>query len=402
MKLRRLFVVVMALMLLSASFMIPTQAMDPASLPLAFSLGLDADGVAYDEVTGNDLKYEFTWLYNATAAPMTVVTEEDPNTGNYILKSDPANGKGFVGCEKSNTANYNIGYYIYNTVHTQKWGNKDGIPAYSNENYATHNLSFVWELMVRLPEMPESRVPASGTYGSGGYKLEVGPDKGYLVIAQGKGDADRTDISFEFDMKANKWYHLFLYYNEAEGCVSAYVNGKVIKVSGAETQPISRVSLSYMAHYGVTIGGGHIDNSNAAMIPAQDIAKCNLYANYLSPDSIAFDESTADIMYQALVEEGWFDNEPENIPEETEQPGESTSTPSATPDGNDSTPAATPTADSDSETDPDKTPAADKGDQGKDDGMSTVTLVMIIVIVALVVIAAGIVVGIVIVKKKKK
>lgn len=149
----------------------------------------------------------------------------------------------------------------------------------------TFDMSFAWELMIRLPEMPANLTEGSGYYASGGFDFQASNTQGHFMIESGTTDADSQRYYLSFDMEANKWYHCIMVYDDINHQFYAYVNGERVKTEdGRDSVTVDSIHMSYVWHEGLQIGGGHIDRK-AALI-AQDIAICNLYSQVISEEDI--------------------------------------------------------------------------------------------------------------------
>ena len=66
------------------------------------------------------------------------------------------------------------------------------------------DLSFAWEFMVRLPEMPAVKTYGSGYWASGGFSFMADANYGYFMVAEGTTDANMQIYNLQFPMEHHK------------------------------------------------------------------------------------------------------------------------------------------------------------------------------------------------------
>ena len=317
------------------------------------------DGTAYNFTTGSDIEPE-----------KDIVTVWDETAQAYFLRTSKADPTNYLVSKEATDA-------LARMILVQKLQEPD------------LDLSFAWEFMVRLPEMPETMTFGSGYFASGGFTFCADANYGYFLVQSATSDADAQNLYLQFPMEANKWYHCFLIYDDFEQQFYAYVNGARIKAKDSNNDYVSvnPFRLSYLWHHGLQIGGSNIEYKRVDL--SQDIAICNIYSQIV-PETDVLE------MYEsAAVQWGMIDKpvstptaKPTQAPTEaptevpTEIPTESaTEAPDATESITESAEPADPTA-------------APKKDGGSN------TVVVIAIIAAVLVIGGGIAAGIIFTKKK--
>ena len=206
------------------------------------------DGCAYNMATGSDIEPEkdINTVWDETAeAYFLRASKDDPE--NYLVSTEATNA-------------------LARMILVQKQSEPD------------LDLSFAWEFMVRLPEMPESMTYGSGYFASGGFTFCADANYGYFLVQSATSDADAQNLYLQFPMQANKWYHCMLIYDDFEQQFYAYVNGERIKAMGSNDDYVSvnPFRLSYLWHHGLQIGGSNIEYKRVDL--SQDIAICNIYS----------------------------------------------------------------------------------------------------------------------------
>ncbi len=241
------------------------------------------------------------------------------------------------------------------------------------EKDPTFDMSFAWELMIRLPAMPANLTEGSGWYASGGFDFQASDTQGHFMIESGTNDANSQRYYLNFDMEANKWYHCVMVYDDINHQFYAYVNGERAKTDdGQDSVTVNSVHLSYSWHWGLQIGGGHIDRQ-AALI-AQDIAICNLYSQVIPEEDIM-------TIYEDAAYNWGLNLTNSETPE-----------PSLAPD-----PTSTPENQENSET---TTPETSATTNDSSESNSSSAIIVIAIVAAAVIIAGGVFAGILVVRKK--
>lgn len=358
---KKTILVVLSLMIVMMMGMsaLPVAASDiyPDLLEAAF----DADGAAFNFATGTDLE-----RLDPNKVPVTVY---DETADAYFLRTS-----------KDDPTNHLISKEATDPLHNMFVTLKPQEPDL--------DLSFAWEFMVRLPEMPAVKTYGNGYWASGGFTFMADANYGYFHVAEGTNDANMKEYELRFAMEANKWYHCILIYDDFEHQFYAYVNGQRIKTAdGADAVSANPFRWTYLWHWGLNIGGGNVELKRTDL--SQDIAIYNIYSQ------IVPEEDVLEIYENAAIQWGLIDKPvstptavptqaPTEVPTEapTEIPTEiPTQEPDATEDIAQSAGPADPT------TEPDK------------DGGSN-TVVIIAIVAAVLVIGGGIAAGIILTKKK--
>jgi hypothetical protein len=294
------FLAVVFALTLCAS-VIPAKAADVYPDLLEATFG--EDGAAFNFVTGSDLEKN-----DPDKTPITVYDEKAQA---YFLRtstSDPTNY--FISKEATN-------------IIKSKYNTKQADPD------SELDPSFTWEFLVRVPEMPKAMRYGSGYYASGGLSFTADANNGYFKICSGTSDSNAKDYYLKFAMEANKWYHCVLIYDDPGQQFYAYVNGeRITTADGADHVDVNPFRFSYLWHWGMTVGGGNIEDKKVVI--SQDIAIYNVYSHIISEDDVI------DLYYDA--DEMWgIDSQSAPTPTQKVTPNptatpEITQAPTATPE----------------------------------------------------------------------
>ncbi len=318
----------------------------------------DADGEAFNYATGAELD-----KLDPNKTPVTVY---DETADAYFLRTS-----------KDDPTNHLISKEATNVLYSMFYNLKPQDPEL--------DLSFAWEFMVRLPEMPAEETYGSGYWSSGGFTFMADADEGYFRVAEGTTDANMQIYDLRFPMEANKWYHCILVYDDFEHQFYAYVNGERIKTAdGADHVSANPFRWSYLWHWGISVGGGNIEHKRTSL--SQDIAIFNIYSQLIPQ------EDATEIYEYAATQWGLIDK-PVSTP--TETPTEvPTETPTEIP-----TEAATqePGAD-ETESAPASVAPTDAPTPDEESGSNTILIIAIVL--AVLVVGGGIAAGILVRKKK--
>ncbi len=326
----------------------------------------DADGAAFNFVTGTDLE-----RLDPNKVPVTVY---DETADAYFLRTS-----------KDDPTNHLISKEATNPLHNMFVTLKPQDPEL--------DLSFAWEFMVRLPEMPAAKTYGNGYWASGGFTFMADANYGYFHVAEGTNDANMKEYELRFAMEANKWYHCILIYDDFEHQFYAYVNGQRIKTAdGADAVSANPFRWTYLWHWGLNIGGGNVELKRTDL--SQDIAIYNIYSQIIPETDVL------EIYESAAVQWGMIDK-PVSTPtaKPTQAPTEvPTEVPTEIPTES-ATEAATQAPDATESIIESAEPADPTAAPKKDGGSNTVVVVAIVA--AVVVIGGGIAAGVIFTKKKK-
>lgn len=323
------------------------------------------DGTAYNFATGSDIEPEknIVTVWDETAQAYFLRTSKDDPT-NYLVSKEATD-------------------VLARMILVQKAQEPD------------LDLSFTWEFMVRLPEMPESMTYGSGYFASGGFTFCADANYGYFLVQSATSDADAQNLYLQFPMEADKWYHCFLIYDDFEQQFYAYVNGQRIKAKDSNNDYVSvkPFRLSYLWHHGLQIGGSNIEYKRVDL--SQDIAICNIYSQIVPPADVTEIYETAATQW-GLIAAG------DTTPAPTQA---ATQVPTATPENTVAPTVNATQAPTDEGTEaptPDVTesvhPASPTSAPSPKGGANTILIVAIVA--AVLVIGGGVAAGIIVVKKK--
>lgn len=352
-----LFIVVML-----GTSVLPVAATD--IYPDLLEISFEADG-AFNFASGSDIE-----LHDPDKEPVTIFDETAEAFFLRASKEDPSN---FLISKEATDA-------LARMFLVQKAQEPD------------LDLSFSWEFMVRLPEMPETMTFGSGYYASGGFSFCADSNYGYFLVQSASSDADAQDLYLQFPMEANKWYHCILVYDDFEQQFYAYVNGARIKAkdSNDDYVAVNPFRLSYLWHWGLQIGGSNIERKRVDL--SQDIAICNIYSQIV-PEADA-----VDIYEMAAMQWGLIPKQDTTTAPTTE----ATETPTATPEMTDvPTIEATlaPTVEVTESGEMDSSSASPISTPKQNGGSNAIIVVAIVA--AVLVIGSGVTAGIIAIKKKK-
>ncbi len=199
---------------------------------------------------------------------------------------------------------------------------------------ADKDLSFTWEFLVRLPEMPTEQIDLFGYFTSdtnGGFGLQVNETQGILNLGNANESttfhgSDAT-VKFAFDMQANQWYHCILTYNHTAKTASAFVNGEPIQSGGVTAVPINKFIGTHYKWNVIGMCIGTTSESGAAKIVNynNDIGVYN-FSTY------SVDANDAELMWQNVAQDWLLVAPPSNSPTHSESatplptPGDNTTT----------------------------------------------------------------------------
>lgn len=318
----------------------------------------DADGEAFNYVTGNDLE-----RLDPNKAPVTVY---DETADAYFLRTS-----------KDDPTNHLISKEATDPLHNMFVTLKPLDPEL--------DLSFAWEFMVRLPEMPAAKTYGNGYWASGGFTFMADANYGYFHVAEGTNDANMKEYELRFAMEANKWYHCILIYDDFEHQFYAYVNGERIKTAdGVDYVSANPFRWTYLWHWGLNIGGGNVELKRTDL--SQDIAIYNIYSQIIPEADVA------EIYENVAMQWGMIDK-PVSTPTEvpTEMP---TEIPTEAP-----TEVATQVPDTDA-TESAQVSVAPTTTPNPDEEGGSNTILIIAIVLAVLVVGGGITAGILVTKKK--
>ncbi len=230
---------------------VTVSAAETAPEPNAFWLYLEEDGTF-----GNILEDDTYRIVESEATPSVLVDEASGNTYASFNTIDNAYYEISL---RHETANLGIFWdYYFNKVE-------------GGEN----DLSFTWEFLVRLPEMPTEQIDLFGYFTSdtnGGFGLQVNETQGILnlgnAIESTTFHGSDATVKFAFDMQANEWYHCVLTYDHNEGKAKAFVNGEPVYNNGeAEASVNQFVAVNY--RWNTTKFGCGIGTTTEAIVSEQ-------------------------------------------------------------------------------------------------------------------------------------
>ena len=251
--------ILLSLMFAATLFAFSAPAKAASVYPDLLEASFGENGTAFNFVTGSDLE--------KSDPDKTPVTVYDKTADAYFLRTstdDPTNY--FISKEATNI--------IKSKFNTKQQDPDSGIDP-----------SFTWEFMVRLPEMPKAMRYGSGYYASGGLSFTADSEYGYFKICSGTSDSNAKDYYLRFAMSADKWYHCVLIYDDDEQQFYAYVNGdRITTADGKDHVDVDPFRLSYLWHWGMTVGGGNIEDKKVVL--SQDVAIYNVYSYSISESDV--------------------------------------------------------------------------------------------------------------------
>ncbi len=320
-----------------------------------------ADGEAFNYATAKDLE-----RLDPNKTPVTVY---DETADAYFLRTS-----------KDDPTNHLISKEATDPLHNMFVNLKAQDPEL--------DLSFAWEFMVRLPEMPAAKTYGNGYWASGGFTFMADANYGYFMVAEGTSDANMQIYNLQFPMEANKWYHCILVYDDFAHQFYAYVNGERIKTAeGADYVSANPFRWTYLWHWGLNIGGGNIELKRTDL--SQDIAIYNIYSQIIP------EEDALEIYESVAMQWGMIDKPVASPTDDLDET--STTTPENTTVPTESA-TQTPDSDATESVQASVNPTDSQKPNGEDSG--TNTLVIVAVVLAVLVIGGGIAAGILVTKKK--
>ena len=194
---------------------IPASAAATAPVPNGFQLKIDDNGSVSNGVSSN------VYILSEKNGVPTIGT--DAESGNKYLKITKTENKALEFSMRNDAvAGNQVGMFW-----KYYWNFASG---------ATHDLSFTWEFLVRMPAMNPTPNDFANVFGyradKGGFGFRFGNTEGQLVFGNGKttNAYNGTElVTINFPMEANEWYHCILTYDHTSKIANAYVNGEAIK-----------------------------------------------------------------------------------------------------------------------------------------------------------------------------
>ncbi|MBR5500290.1 MAG: hypothetical protein IKV74_02040 [Clostridia bacterium] len=205
----------LALVLLACGISAIPASAATAPVPNGFQLSIADNGTVSNGVTSN------VYILSEKNGVPTIGT--DAESGNKYLNITKTENKALeISMRNDAVAGNQVGMFW-----KYYWNYASG---------ATHDLSFTWEFLVRMPEMNPTPNDFANVFGyradKGGFGFRIGNTEGQLVFGNGKTSSayNGTElVTINFPMEANEWYHCILTYDHTSKIANAYVNGEAIK-----------------------------------------------------------------------------------------------------------------------------------------------------------------------------
>ena len=232
------------------------QAESAAPVPNAFQMKIGEDGTVSNGVDST------TYRLSSTAVL--------PET-----KTDSVSGEKYISFNTADDAYYEVSMRPTSGQTGFFWD------AFWHRRGETRDVSFTWEFIVMLPEMPATHSQIFGYYTddkSGGFGFQANATKGILALGNGYGSTDydtTSSVFFEFDMQADIWYHCILTYDHASKMAMAFVNGTNLTVDSETSVSVAQIAGAHYlwdknemcigtTSYGDSKGVVNVDNNIAA------------------------------------------------------------------------------------------------------------------------------------------